>query len=365
MQERPLNILFAGGGTGGHLFPGIAVAKAFMNRNPANRVLFTGTGRPLELSVVKKSGFAHKTVSARGLKGMGIKNQAVAFLTMPFVFLQSLRILKKFSPDLVFGLGGYSAWPVAVCARILGIRIALHEQNIFPGVTNRILSFLADRIFVSFPNGGFSRVVSKKVRFSGNPVRKEIAQCAKHIREKSEKRRFTVLVIGGSQGASALNTAIVESFRHLKNKSELRFVHQTGPADFEMVKTAYGKEPDLESTVASFFDDMAALYKMSDILVCRAGATTIAEVAAAGKAAVFVPYLFAANNHQELNANYLSNQGAAETIVQKNLTGGLLAEKIQYYASNPDLLQQMGRIALKNARLNASGNIVNECYKML
>ena len=364
VKNRAINILFAGGGTGGHLFPGIAVADAFMARNPDNRVLFVGTGKPLELSVVSKSGFRHATISARGMKGLGMKNQALAMVTMPLALFQSLRILKSFSPDLVFGLGGYSSWPVAVGAWILGIRIALHEQNIFPGITNRILSFLADRIFVSFSNGRFSRAVARKIRFAGNPVRKEIAVCAKHAKSK-ETGRFTTLILGGSQGAHALNLAVVASLECLKKKATLRFIHQTGAADFEMVKTAYDRERETESTVAPFFDDMANLYRNADLIICRAGATTIAEVMATGKPAIFVPYPFAANNHQELNANFLSNQGAAETIRQKNLTGNLLAEKIEYYASNPAFLEEMGKTALKNARPNAAGDIVIACYKML
>jgi len=370
-----MRIIIAGGGTGGHLFPGIAIAEAFTARDNENRVLFVSTGKPFEMSILSKTAFKHKPITAEGIKGRGIWKQAVSVLKIPKAIFESIMILKDFRPDLVIGVGGYSAGPLVMAAWLVGIKIVLHEQNILPGITNRILSGFADRIYVSFKDTRLERfrwlapVEPEKVLVSGNPVRKEILRSTIDQQDvgsadQLQKKPFTVLILGGSQGAHSINTAVLETFEYLKEKDKYFFVHQTGSTDEQDVKRAYVKS-GISCMVKSFFDDMASQYHNADLVVCRAGATTVAEVAAIGKGVIFIPYPFAADNHQVLNAGSLENAGAAEMILQKDLSGKKLAERIEYYASSPGALKGMASRAKSIGRSDAAEAIVDDCYRTL
>ncbi|HUV50728.1 MAG TPA: undecaprenyldiphospho-muramoylpentapeptide beta-N-acetylglucosaminyltransferase [Anaerolineae bacterium] len=370
-----MRIIIAGGGTGGHLFPGIAIADAFATRDKENRVLFVSTGNPFEIAILSKTVFKHKPITAEGIKGRGLWRQAVSVLKIPKAILESIMILKDFRPDLVAGVGGYSAGPVVIAAWLMGIKIVIHEQNILPGITNRILSGFADRIYVSFKDTRLERfrwlvpVEPEKILVSGNPVRKEILQPTIDPQDAGSadqlrKKPFTVLILGGSQGAHSINTAVLEAFEYLKEKDKYFFVHQTGSADEQDVKRAYMKS-GISCMVKSFFDDMATQYHNADLVVCRAGATTVAEVAVIGKGVIFIPYPFAADDHQVLNAGSLENAGAAEMILQKDLAGKKLAERIEYYASNPGALKAMASKAKSIGRSNAAEAIVDDCYKLI
>ena len=359
-------IVFAGGGTGGHLFPGIAIAEAFIKRNPENRVIFISTGKPFELSVLEGKKFQLKTITAEGIKGRGIVNQIISVAKIPKGLFESMLILKDFRPHLVIGVGSYSAGPVVLGAWLMGIKIVLHEQNILPGITNRILSYLADRIYVSFKDtqGNFD---PKKVCFTGNPVRNEVLCFAMEESEISgsvQGKLFTILIIGGSQGAHSINMAVVDALKFLKEKDSFFFIHQTGAADEEEVKNAY-REHGIAGTVKSFFNDMGRQYRNADLVICRAGATTVAELMAIGKGALLIPYPFAADDHQVLNAKTLSDAGAAEIILQKELSGRLLARKIEHYASNYKALRNMALMAKKLGRPEAADVIVDDCYKLM
>jgi UDP-N-acetylglucosamine--N-acetylmuramyl-(pentapeptide) pyrophosphoryl-undecaprenol N-acetylglucosamine transferase len=367
-SSGPLRIVIAGGGTGGHLFPGIAIAQEFMARNPNNRVLFVGTGKPFETTALSKADFAHKRITSEGIKGRGLGNQTRSILKIPKGILESVMILKRFRPDLVFGVGGYSAGPLAAAAWLLGIKIVLHEQNIFPGITNRILSRLADRVYVSFddiPTG----IRPKKVLYTGNPVRREILQYPKNqkgleIDESEQKRYFVILILGGSQGAHRINMAILEAIETITDKDKFFFIHQTGLNDETRVKNAYERY-GMSCRVQAFFNDMDRQYQKADLVICRAGATTVAEIKAIGKGAIFIPYPFAADNHQVLNARSLEKTGAAEMILEKDLNGKALAERINFYASNPDTLRQMASRAKDLCRTDAAAVIVDDCYKLV
>ncbi|MBW1726857.1 MAG: undecaprenyldiphospho-muramoylpentapeptide beta-N-acetylglucosaminyltransferase [Deltaproteobacteria bacterium] len=367
-SSGPLRIVIAGGGTGGHLFPGIAIAQEFMARNPNNRVLFVGTGKPFETTALSKADFAHKRITSEGIKGRGLGNQTRSILKIPKGIFESVMILKRFRPDLVLGVGGYSAGPLAAAAWLLGIKIVLHEQNIFPGITNRILSRLADRVYVSFddiPTG----IRPKKVLYTGNPVRREILQYAKNqkgleIDESEQKRYFVILIIGGSQGAHSINMAILEAIETITDKDKFFFIHQTGLNDETRVKNAYERY-GMSCRVQAFFNDMDRQYQKADLVICRAGATTVAEIKAIGKGAIFIPYPFAADNHQVLNARSLEKTGAAEMILEKDLNGKALAERINFYASNPDTLRQMASRAKDLCRTDAAAVIVDDCYKLV
>ena len=322
-SNGPLHIVIAGGGTGGHLFPGIAVAQEFEARNPASRIIFVSTGNPLERSVLSKTGYTLQTITAAGIKGRGLWNQIKSVVKIPKGILAANRILKKFSPDLTVGLGSYSAGPVVFTAWLRRIPIVVHEQNILPGITNRILSRFANRIYISFENTK-SNMDSRKVQWTGNPVRRELLEYsdrhAEDVSDDSGNGFFTILIIGGSQGAHRINTAVIEALEHLEDKEHLHFVHQTGDADEQPVKEAYRRN-NIQCTVQSFFDIMAELYSRADLLICRAGATTVAEITALGKAVIFIPFPYAADNHQVLNAGTLAEDGAAEMIIEKDLNG--------------------------------------------
>ena len=362
---RALRVVIAGGGTGGHLFPGLAIAQEFMTRNERNTVLFISTGNPLEQSVLNETDFRLETITAEGIKGRGLWNQVKSALKIPRGIVEAARILKGYQPDLTVGLGSYSAGPVVVSAWLMRTKIVLHEQNILPGITNRILARFADRIYVSFDDTK-KRFDPQKIRLTGNPVRKELLNHhhANGNEVVADSASFCVLIIGGSQGAHRINMAVVEALSHLAQKEKLYFIHQTGAADEQTVTAAY-ERLGIAARVQSFFRHMAPLYKQADLIICRAGATTVAEVTALGKAVVFIPFPFAADNHQALNADTLARDGAAEMILEKDLNARDLAQKIEYYASHPQALEAMAAKAGQLGHPAAAKAIVDDCYKII
>jgi len=367
-SSAPLRIVIAGGGTGGHLFPGIALAQEFTARNPNNRLLFVVTGKPFETTALSKAGFAHKRITSEGIKGRGLWNQTKSILKIPKGIFESVMILRQFRPDLVIGVGGYSAGPLVAGAWLLGIKIVLHEQNILPGITNRILSRLADRIYVSFDDTQ-TGLNPKKVLYTGNPVRKEILQFAKNqkgfeIDDSKQKQHFTILILGGSQGAHSINMALLETMDKIKEKDKFFFIHQTGLNDETRVRNAY-ELYSMSCRVQTFFNDMARQYQKADLVICRAGATTVAEIKAIGKGVIFIPFPFAADNHQVLNARSMEKAGAAEMILEKDLNAKSLFERINFYASSPDSLHKMASRAKDLGRSDAAETIVDDCYKLV
>jgi UDP-N-acetylglucosamine--N-acetylmuramyl-(pentapeptide) pyrophosphoryl-undecaprenol N-acetylglucosamine transferase len=358
----------AGGGTGGHLFPAIAVARQFLRENPENRILFCGTGRPMELKIVSQAGFSHRKISAEGFKGVGLKGRILSLLKIFAGIWESLGIIREFSPDVVVGVGGYAAVPMVMAARIRKIPIVLHEQNRVPGIANRYLSFLADRICVSFPGTqekGFPTALrhSGKICLTGNPVRQEIVDSA-NTEPEDLNNPFTVLVIGGSQGARSINRAMIEAALWLKPAERYFIIHQTGPLDGESVERAY-RDQYLACEVRPFFTDMARCYCRADLLICRAGASTVAEITAAGKAALFIPFPYAADDHQTVNAQSLVEAGAGDMITENKLSGRFLAQKMAYYSSRPEELRRMSRNAKKLGRTDAAKRIVAAVYQVL
>jgi UDP-N-acetylglucosamine--N-acetylmuramyl-(pentapeptide) pyrophosphoryl-undecaprenol N-acetylglucosamine transferase len=363
-----LRVVIAGGGTGGHLFPGIAIAQEFLAKNAETSVLFVGTGKPFEISILSEIGFAHKRITAEGFKGRGVWNQLVSISKIPKGIIESILILKGFQPDIVIGVGGYSAGPLVMGARLLGIKIVLHEQNILPGITNRILSRFADRMYVSFEET-IMGVSPKKIRFTGNPVRKEIVQCAEtlkntDIKASNKKKKFTILILGGSQGAHSINMALLDALEYFENKEDIFLVHQTGAQDETQVKRRYD-EHGIENDTRAFFKEMACQYQRADLIICRAGATTVAEIKAVGKGVIFIPFPFAADNHQVLNARSLEEAGAAKMILEKDLSGKVLAERINYYVQQPEALQQMALRSRELGRVDAAARIVDDCYELI
>ena len=364
---RALRIVIAGGGTGGHLFPGIAIAREFMARNSATRVNFVSSGNPLEKAVLSKAGFDLESIQVAGIKGRGIWNQITSVLKIPGAILTAMGVLRRFSPHMVVGLGSYSAGPVVIGAWLMRIPIAIHEQNILPGITNRILARFADRIFISFENTQ-SRLNPAKVSWTGNPVRQELLEAADSTDDAAVnapgQKRFTVLIIGGSQGAHRINLVMTEALEHLQNAERLHFVHQTGQTDEKTVADAY-RQKSVSATAQAFFDNMAEQYRQADLIICRAGATTVAEITALGKAAIFIPFPYAADDHQTLNAADLVNDGAAELIPERELDAQLLSSKINHYLDHPEALEQMAARARRHGKPGAAKNIVDDCYLLL
>jgi len=366
MSERPLHIVIAGGGTGGHLFPGVAVAQEFAARRPGSRILFVSTGTEFERKVLDRANFQLSPITVEGLKKRGILNQIRAVVKLPVSVWESWRILSAFKPDLVLSVGSYAAGPVGLSAWLMGIPLVLHEQNILPGITNRILSRFARRIYVSFPDSR-THFDPEKTRVSGNPIRREFIDMVSAPSDRSvaqDNRPFTVLILGGSQGAHSINMAVKDALPHLGQLQRFAFIHQTGHRDEAEVKEAY-ESARITGTVKSFFNDMADRYAAADLIVCRAGATTVAEVTVLGKPVIFIPFPYAADDHQALNARNLQQAGAADMILEKDLSGSVLAEKISGYAASPERLDRMAGRSREFGRPDAARIIVEDCCRLI
>ena len=369
-----MKILIAGGGTGGHLFPAVAIAQEFKMKDNSGRILFVGTEKGIESRVVPREGFEIRFISAEGIKGRGILKKVKSVCKLPIGIMQSIKILKDYKPDIVIGVGGYASGPIGIASVLLGYPLVIQEQNLFPGVTNKILGRFADLVFTSFKET--EKFFNKeKVHLTGNPIRKGIAESESEDKEFELKfhakvsnlkpLKFTLLIFGGSQGAHSINKAMVDGLEYLaKFKDSIFIIHQTGITDLEFVKKSYEKM-GFESEVVPFINNMADSYKKADLIICRAGATTISEITACGKAAVLIPFPFAANNHQEMNARVLKENGAAEMIIEKDLNGEMLANKILFLMQSRTRLLEMERESKKMGKPDAAKEIVEYCYKLI
>lgn len=357
-----MKVIIAGGGTGGHLFPGIALAEEVVTRHHANDVLFVGTARGLEARVVPKSGFKLELIDATGVKGRGIAGLIGGLLRVPKALLQSVKILREYGPDVVVGVGGYASFPVVLAAALLGIPTAVQEQNALPGLTNRILGKLVRAVFVSFDEASrfFPRGKTQNV---GNPIRKALME--NFLRPQARHDRFKILIFGGSQGAHAINVAAVEAMKPLADlRARIEILHQTGARDIEATRKGYA-DAGVNAQVVEFIDDMSAAYAASDLVICRSGATTLAELTCCKKAAVLIPFPFAADNHQEVNARSLVDKGAARMILQSELTGESLGAVVRELIENPEKREKMERAAGALGRPEAAKEIADVCVQMV
>ena len=351
-----MRALIAGGGTGGHLFPGIAIAEELMKRIADAQILFVGTQRGLEGRLLPALGWPLACIDIEGILGRGWRRALEVFCKVPAALAQSFRILRAFRPDVVVGVGGYASGPVLLMAWLLRLPTAIAEQNAIPGVTNRILGRLADRVFVSFPEtqAWFS---PSKTLVTGNPVRGGFLSAE----PPCVNGPFSLLVFGGSQGARAINRAMIDALETLGPLGKtLAIVHQTGPRDLDEVAQAYRRR-DIPARVVPFLADMASAFRSAHLLVCRAGATTVAEITASGKAAILIPFAHAANDHQTKNAAVLVRAGAAVMLPEKNLDGHRLAEAIRGLAEHPERVRDMAVRAQRLGRPQAAAEIVDAC----
>lgn len=349
-----MRVLIAGGGTGGHLFPGIALAEEIVTRHPKNDVVFVGTHRGLEARVVPQNGFVFEAIESRGLKGMGLRKMMLGLMLLPVSFFSALGLLRKYKPDVVVGVGGYSSGPVVLLAWLLRIPTAIQEQNALPGLTNKMLGKFVNAVFVSF-EAAIPFFPYKRAHALGNPIRRALLE--NFLRSKVAHERFTLLIFGGSLGARGINSRVIDALPFLKDlKDQVHIVHQTGKHDFETVKKGYAQN-DFPADVREFIDDMAGAYLGADLVLCRAGATTLAELTVCKKASILVPFPQATDDHQTVNAKALVDAGAALMFREEQLTGQALATAIRELKNDPSRLTKMEKAAGVLGRPEASGEI--------
>jgi UDP-N-acetylglucosamine--N-acetylmuramyl-(pentapeptide) pyrophosphoryl-undecaprenol N-acetylglucosamine transferase len=346
-------VIIAGGGTGGHIFPGVAIAREFKRRDSQNEVVFVGTANGLETKIVPREGFNLELIRVAGLKSVSMAKRIKSLLMLPGSFLQVWSLLRRVRPDVVIGVGGYSSGPVLLLSALQGLPTMVVEPNALPGFTNRVLARFIDRAAVTFE-------VSKsyfpgKAVVTGNPVRPEFHDMPK--KERTEK--IHILIFGGSQGAHAINMAMIEALPGLAaQKERLTITHQTGEKDLEEVRAGYEKA-GWSVDVRPFINNMAEEVARADLVICRAGATTVAELTAAGKAALMVPFPFAADDHQRKNADALQSAGAGRMVLQQELTGERLVKEIAALITSPDRIDSMERESRKLARTDAAARAVD------
>lgn len=357
-----MRLLIAGGGTGGHLYPGVALAEEFTTRRAGNEVLFVGTRRGLEARVIPDLGYPLEFIEVSGLKGTGLVNRARGLLRLPWALVQSFQILRRFRPDVAVGVGGYASGPMILAAWLCRVPTAVLEQNTVPGVTNRILGRVARAVYVMF-EGSRAYFPGAKVQVLGNPIRRQLLE--NFLRStQPDNGRFNVLILGGSQGAHAVNLRMVEAAAHFgEAEDSLRIVHQTGAKDEDQVRRGY-EELGIEAEVHAFIKNMSDAYRRADLVVCRAGATTLAEVMVAKKASILIPFPYATDNHQELNAREMVEAGAAIMLVERELDGRKLADAILDLYRSSDRREQMEQAASRTGRPEAAREIVDACVQM-
>ncbi len=344
-----MKVLIAAGGTGGHIYPGIAVAKEIMRRDPESEVLFVGTARGLEIRIVPENGFQLSLINSTGLKNVGMVGKLKGLSVLPKSFVEARKIIRQFRPHVVVGAGGYVSGPVLLMAAIMGVPTLVMDSNALPGFTNRQLARFVEKAALTFEEA--LPFFGKKGVVTGNPVRTEFFD----VPPKERTDEFHVLIFGGSQGARAINTAMVGALPHLAEfEDKLTVTHQTGESDFENVKGAYSASQFAMADVRPFISDIFVEFGKADLIICRAGATTCAEVSAAGKAAIMVPLPTAADDHQRKNAEALVRAGAAKMILQSDLTGESLANSIKELIEAPEIITEMESAARKLGRPDAA-----------
>jgi UDP-N-acetylglucosamine--N-acetylmuramyl-(pentapeptide) pyrophosphoryl-undecaprenol N-acetylglucosamine transferase len=348
-----MRMVVAGGGTGGHLFPGLAVAEAVAGID-AQSVLFVGSAYGIEARVIPRTRFASQLLPIRGLRGRGWRGAAELALQLPAAVLSAWRILGRFRADVVLGVGGYASFPVVVAAWLRRVPAVLLEQNAHPGLANRVLGRLARRVCTTFAEAN-RYFPAARVVVTGNPVRSFDAP------SELPRRGFTLLVFGGSQGAQRLNAALLEAAAALRAAiADLHIIHQTGAAESAAIAAAYAQR-GIDAEVVAFIDDMGHAYHRADLVVCRAGATTVAELTALGKPAILVPYPFAADDHQRANASVLASRGAGLLVLDAECTGARLAGEIIALAADRARLQRMAEAARALGVPDAAARVVATC----
>lgn len=366
-QHSPFKVMIMAGGTGGHIFPGLAVAKELSRRGW--QVCWLGTKERMEAQIVPQHGFNIRFIDVAGIRGNGL----LRLLKAPFMVMNSIRqamkIIKEEKPNVVLGLGGFASGPGGVAARLCGLPLMLHEQNAVPGMTNKILSKIAQRVLVAFPETDLSK---RKEIVVGNPLRRELLEVLENVTQQvddtniSEDEIINVLVVGGSLGAKVFNEELPKVFAKVEQTSHCHILHQTGRGNREAVASTYQQElPNISVDVVEFIDDMAQAYQAADLIICRAGALTVSEVAAVGRAAIFVPFPAAVDDHQTKNAGWLAAHGAAKIIQQKDMLSGELELKLNVLLTKKSSLYGMGQKARALAITDATERVADYCEALI
>lgn len=362
MSKKPvLKLLVAGGGTGGHILAGVAIADVWRDKQgPLAEVLFVGAQGGLEERLVPKAGYRLIGLKIGTLNGVGVKRKMKTLFQLPFAFLHAFWILLRYRPDRVIGVGGYSSGPMVFAAkvfRLLGVlsaKIGILEQNSVMGLTNRILAKVADILFLVFP-GMESQFVGKQVRVTGNPIRSSMKPMPSAARDP-----FTLFIFGGSQGATGINQLVIDALPYLASQgATFRFIHQTGERDFERVRDAYARLA-INARVERFIYDMPDVYQQASLLICRSGSSTLAEIAAVGRAAILIPFPGASDQHQEKNALVYSEAGAAVLLNQLNSNGKDLASQVQKLMADSHIIAQMEQNVTRFFKPTAAEDLVTE-----
>jgi UDP-N-acetylglucosamine--N-acetylmuramyl-(pentapeptide) pyrophosphoryl-undecaprenol N-acetylglucosamine transferase len=356
-----VKIIITGGGTGGHVFPGIAVAEALTRKTREVEVLFIGGAEGFEAKAVPAAGYRFAPVPARGLLGKRILALPMALWTVLRGLIVAYRQIKAFDPDVIFATGGYVSGPVALAGRLLGKPLVLHEQNSVPGITNRLLSRVAREVHINLASARKHFPRRRHLKLSGSPLRRGILEGDRGRARQDlglERDRLTVVILGGSQGARSINRAAVGAIQRLQQRDDLQFVLQTGQHDFRWAQTRL-RGARTPTVVRPFIEKMGDLYQLADLVVARAGAMTLAELSACGKASILVPFPHATHNHQEANARDLLEAGAAIMILDRDLSSDLLADEIAKLIDTPRKLREMSNNALIMARPDAAEKIAD------
>jgi|SRR5882724_155260 len=346
-----MRVLIAAGGTGGHIYPGIAVAREIMRRDPSSVVRFVGTEHGLETRLVPNAGFELSIIESAGLKNVSPMAWVRGSLLLPKSLVAARRVIRDFHPDIVLGAGGYVSGPVLLVASLMRLPTLVMDSNALPGWTNRVLAWFVDKATVSFAEA--LPYFRGKGVVTGNPVRSEFFEIPAKQRDGEH---ISLLIFGGSQGARAINEAMIGALPGLGLQKELLHVtHQTGQADFEKVRGGYEAAGWRERVdVRPYIDDMVSEFGNADLIISRAGATTSAELVAAGKAAIMIPFPLAADDHQRKNAEALQAAGAARMILQRDLSGERLADEIRSLLTTPEEIDRMEIAGRKLARRDAA-----------
>lgn len=369
-----MKIIIAGGGTGGHLYPGIAVAEEFLNRShePKGRIqktdiVFVGTEHGIESRVIPREGYPIRFLKAEGLVGKSLFKKIRALIAFLFSLSDAYSILRLVRPDVVIGVGGYASVGMVLTAHFKGIPTIILEQNSVPGFANKFLGKFVDAIALTYQES-ISFFPKEKSYLTGNPIRKQILKRDENKAYRLfplEKGKFTVFVFGGSSGAKSINSAMVEALNYLLDlRQNIQFLHQTGERDYETVKDTY-RRLGFNGIVVPFIYQMAEAYCISDMVICRAGATTLSEITAIGKPAILIPFPHAASNHQESNARKLEDMGAARMILDRELTGEVLADAIRDLYIDEKARKEMQKSALAFGRTDAAEKIVDLAMSLI
>jgi UDP-N-acetylglucosamine--N-acetylmuramyl-(pentapeptide) pyrophosphoryl-undecaprenol N-acetylglucosamine transferase len=365
-------VLLSGGGTGGHIYPAVSIAKEIKKRCEDTDILFIGTEKGLESSIIPEEGFKLQTIKVRGFtRKLSFENIIAVKESFTGLFA-AMKMIKRFEPDIVIGTGGYVCGSVLLAAAIMNIPTLIHEQNAFPGVTNKMLSRVVDVVALNFPEAAAYFPKSSKIVVTGNPIRSDIMNVTKEagLREFEFSSDLPVVfVVGGSRGAKKINESVLAIAKHCIKHNDFQMLHMTGQTQYEAVKESYNREgiplKDKYIKVVPYLHNMPYALAASDVIISRCGASTLSEITALGKPSILIPYPYATDNHQEYNARALEKNGAAVVILERDLNDQILYDEVMNMLSNKVKTKEMADRSRRMAKVDAAGLIFEEADKLL